>query len=98
MDPEPSLYAIGIVLCLVLLAFTSAVDAALTAISRHRLSVMHEESAKRATMIRHLLADPYRFKAAILLLNTATVIAATAFMLMLTYELAIGWRFGALTL
>ena len=98
MDPEPSLYAIGIALCLVLLAFTSAVDAALTAISRHRLSVVQEESAARATVIRRLLADPYRFKAAILLINTATVIAATAFTLLLTYGLAIGWWLGALTL
>ena len=98
MDPEPSLYAIGIALCLVLLAFTSAVDAALTAISRHRLSVLQEESAARATIIRRLLADPYRFKAAILLLNTATVITATTFTLLLTNGLMIGWRVGALTL
>src|SRR4029079_6680715 len=98
LDPEASLYAIGIALCLVLLAFTSAVDAALTAISRHRLSVLQEESAARATVIKRLLSDPYRFKAAILLLNTATVIAATAFMLLLTYGLDLGWQVGALTL
>jgi CBS domain containing-hemolysin-like protein len=98
LDPEPSLYAIGIALCLVLLAFTSAVDAALTAISRHRLSVMQEEAAARATVITHLLADPYRFKATILLLNTATVIAATAFMIRLTEGLAISWRVGSLAL
>jgi CBS domain containing-hemolysin-like protein len=98
LDPDPSLYAIGITLCLVLLAFTSAVDAALTAISRHRLSAMQEESAARATVITRLLADPYRFKAAILLLNTATVIAATAFTLRLTDGLATGWRVAALAL
>jgi putative hemolysin len=97
LDPEPSLYAIGIALCLVLLAFTSAIDAALTAISRHRLSVMQEESAARANVITHLLADPYRFKAAILLLNTATVITATALTLLLTDGLAIGWQVAALT-
>jgi putative hemolysin len=96
LDPEPSLYAIGIVLCLVLLAFTSAADAALTAISRHRLSVMQEEAAARATVITRLLSDPYRFKAAILLLNTATVILATAFTLWLTAQLSIGGRLGAL--
>src|SRR5262245_14284227 len=84
LDPESSLYAIGIALCLVLLAFTAADDTALMAITRHRLSIMQEESATRATVITRLLADPYRFKAAILLLNTATVIAATAFTLRVT--------------
>ncbi|HJZ50109.1 MAG TPA: hemolysin family protein [Roseiflexaceae bacterium] len=98
MDPESSLYAIGIALCLVLLAFTSAVDTALMAITRHRLSIMQEESATRATVITRLLADPYRFKAAILLLNTATVIAATAFTLRVTDGLVTGWRVGALAL
>jgi len=98
LDPEPSIYAIGIVVCLVLLAFTSAADAALTAISRHRLNAMQEESVARATVITRLLSDPYRFKAAILLLNTATVIMATVFTIWLAERLVAGWLFGTLAL
>jgi putative hemolysin len=98
LDPEPSLYAIGIVLCLVLLAFTSAVDAALSAISRHRLNVLQDEGGSRAKLVTRLLDDPYRFKAAILLLNAAAIIAATAWTLRLTDRLATGWRAGALAL
>ena len=98
MDPESSLYAIGIALCLVLLAFTSAVDAALTAISRHRLGALQEEGSRRATVVARLLSDPYRFKAAILVLNAATIITATAFTLRLSDVLAAGWRVAALAL
>jgi CBS domain containing-hemolysin-like protein len=98
LDPESSLYAIGIALCLVLLAFTSAVDAALTAISRHRLGMLQEEGSPRAKVVARLLSDPYRFKAAILLLNAATIITATAFTLRLTEALSTGWRVGALAL
>ncbi|HWQ11174.1 MAG TPA: hemolysin family protein [Roseiflexaceae bacterium] len=83
---------------LALLAFTSAVDAALTAISRHRLGLIQEEDRPRAAIVGRLLDDPYRFKVAILLLNTAAVIAATALTTYLTRALAWGWRLGALAL
>ncbi|MBK9715592.1 MAG: HlyC/CorC family transporter [Kouleothrix sp.] len=98
MDPESSLPVIGILLCLVLLAFTSAVDAALSAIGRHRLNLMQEEASARATMVARLLSDPYRFKAAILLLNAAAIITATALTQLLTGGLSLGWRVGALAL
>ncbi len=98
MDPEHSLLIIGIVICLVLLAFTSAVDAALSAISRHRLNLLQEEAAPRARVVARLLSDPYRFKAAILLVNAAAIITATALTLRLTQSLANGWRAGALAL
>ena len=85
-------------LCLVLLAFTSAVDAALSAISRHRLNMLQEEDTPRAMMVAQLLSDPYRFKAAILVLNAAVIIAATAFTIHLTRGLTLGWRVAALAL
>jgi len=88
LDPASSLFAIGIMLCLVLLAFASAVDAALSAISRHRLNLLQEESAPRATMIERLLADPYRFKAALVLINAAVHIAATGLTLNLVSRIA----------
>jgi len=98
VDPESSLVVVGIFLCLLLLAFTSAVDAALSAISRHRLNVLQEENTNRATIVTHLLSDPYRFKATILLVNAAAIIAATAFTLRLTSRSTSAWRYGALGL
>jgi CBS domain containing-hemolysin-like protein len=96
MEPERSLYLLGLLACLLILAFTSAVDAALTAISRHRLSLLQEEDRPRAAIVTRLLDDPYRFKVAILLLNTGAVIAAAAFALYLTRGLMWGWRAAAL--
>jgi CBS domain containing-hemolysin-like protein len=92
LDPESSIFAIGIVLCLVLLAFASAVDAALSAISRHRLNLLQEESAPRATVIERLLSDPYRFKAALVLINAGVIIAATALTLSLVSRFARAWQ------
>lgn len=96
MDPESSLVIIGIALCLLVLAFTSAVDAALGAIGRHRLNLLQEESAPRAAVVARLLSDPYRFKAAILLANAASIITATACAQWLTRGLALEWRLAAL--
>ncbi|MEN9933904.1 MAG: hypothetical protein RLZZ387_483 [Chloroflexota bacterium] len=98
MEPEHSLIIAGLIGCLVLLAFTSAVDAALTAISRHRLSMLQEEDRSRAAIIGRLLDDPYRFKVAILVLNTGAVIAATALVMFLTRDISWNWRVGALAL
>jgi len=98
LEPEHSLVLAGLVVCLALLAFTSAVDAALTAISRHRLSRFQEEDHRRAEIVGRLLDDPYRFKVAILLLNVAAIIAATAFTLYLTREFTWPWRVAALGL
>ncbi|WP_254151031.1 hemolysin family protein [Candidatus Chloroploca mongolica] len=78
-DPGPSLLLVGIGLCLVLLAFTSAVDAAFTSISRHRLHTLLDQSSPRThRTITHLLDDPYRFKTTILLLNISLTILATS--------------------
>jgi len=96
LESESSLISAGILLCLVLLAFTSAADAAMGAIGRHRLNALQEEGAPRARQMARLLSDPYRFKAAILLVNAASIITATAFTLLLTRPLDLGWRLGAL--
>jgi CBS domain containing-hemolysin-like protein len=98
LNAESSLVVVGVGLCLVLIAFTSAVDAALSAISRHRLNLLKEEHTRRARAIVQLLADPYRFKSAVLLLHAAAMIAATVFTLHLVRGLAVGWRLGALAL
>jgi CBS domain containing-hemolysin-like protein len=92
------LYIIGVGLCLVVLALTSAVDAALSAISRHRLNLLQSEDAPRARIVTRLLDDPYRFKSAVLFLNAGALIAATAFTLRLTRGLDPLLRAGALLL
>lgn len=76
MDVETGLVLAGIIVSLLLLAFTSAVDAAMTAIGRHRLGLLYESDRRRAQLIDRLLTEPYRFKATILLLNSAATIAA----------------------
>lgn len=96
MDPDPSLYALGVALALLALAFTSAVDAALTAIGRHRLATLQSDDSRRAALIMRLLDEPYRFKAAVLTLNAAAIITATACTLRLTFSLALGWRVAVL--
>ncbi|MFL5805693.1 MAG: hemolysin family protein [Roseiflexaceae bacterium] len=98
MNAESSLVVVGVGLCLVLIAFTSAVDAALSAISRHRLNMLKEEHTPRARAIVQLLSDPYRFKSAVLLLHAAAMIAATVFTLRLVRGLSLGWHLGALAL
>lgn len=96
MDVETGLVLAGIMLCLSVLAFTSAVDAAMTAIGRHRLGLLHETDARRAQVIDRLLAEPYRFKATILLLNSAATITATALTLRLFDAQTWRWRIAAL--
>jgi CBS domain containing-hemolysin-like protein len=98
LNAESTLVLVGVGLCLILLAFTSAVDAALSAISRHRLSLLKEEQSRRARLVVQLLSDPYRFKAAVLLLNATAMIAATVFTLMLMRSTSIGWQIAALAL
>ncbi len=96
MDVETGLVLAGIVLCLFVLAFTSAVDAAMTAIGRHRLGALHETDARRAQIIDRLLTEPYRFKATVLLLNSTATITATALTLRLFGSQTWQWRIAAL--
>jgi CBS domain containing-hemolysin-like protein len=98
VDPEPSLLAIGIFLSLLVLAFTSAVEAALTAISRHRLNVLQEEDTPRATLVAHLLADPYRFKVTVRLLDLAAMIVATSLTLLVARSFSLIAVIGCLAL
>lgn len=98
-DPEPSSYLIGLALCLLLLAFTSAADAAFTAISRHRLSALRSAGPKRARQaISRLIDDPYRFKSTIIFLNTSTTIIATGLTLRLSAGLLFWQQILALVL
>ncbi len=83
-DPEPRLLLLGIGLCLLVLAFTSAVDAAFTAISRHRLhALLDERGPGTRRSVSQILDDPYRFRTAVLVLNSGMTITATGLTLAL---------------
>lgn len=98
MDVDSSLSILGIALSLLLLACTSAADAALTAIGRHRLSLLQAEDTPRAAAIQRLLSEPHRFKAAIICANLLATITATALTLHLTLALPPIWQIAALAL
>ncbi len=67
-----------------MLAFTSAVDAAFTAISRHRLHALLDENGPRTRQaVARLLDDPHRFRTTILVLNSSLTITATGLALAL---------------
>lgn len=96
MDPDPSSYIFGVVACLFILACTSAVDAAFSAVSRHRLNELQHEQSPRSRFVTRLIDEPYQFKATILCLNAGAIIAATAFTLYLSRDLTPLWRIGTM--
>ncbi|NJN17588.1 MAG: HlyC/CorC family transporter [Oscillochloris sp.] len=96
-DPEPSLYLLGVAICLLLLALTTAADAAFTAIGRHRLAALRSQGKPRAQRaVTYLLDDPYRFKATIIFLNAVVTVTATALTLALTVTMPLYGRILAL--
>jgi putative hemolysin len=84
-DPEPSLIIFGIFLCLLILAFISAVDSAFTATGRHRLTALlqnRRSGTKRA--ISRLIDDPYHFKSTVIFVHTCITLVAAG----LTFRLS----------
>jgi putative hemolysin len=96
LEPDITFPLIGIVVCLVALAFTSAVEAALTAISRHRMNALQEEDSPRAAVVARLLSDPYRFKVTIRLIDLTAIMIAAACTLLAARTLPLPWQFGML--
>jgi len=94
-EPEPGMMIVGIMLCLLVLACISAVDAAVSATGRHRLGALLTGSRSDTYVqqaIARLIEDPYFFTSTIIVLKTITLIAATA----LTIGLSAGDGSGAL--
>ncbi len=88
MDPDPSLFA-GVILCLFLLALASAVDAAFTSVSWRRLQTILADRAVRSRILARFIAEPYPFKATIIIFYTGATIAAAALTLHLSSYLPI---------
>lgn len=76
--PEPGLLLLGVGLCLLVLAFTSAVDTAFSALSRHRLhALLHDRGPRTQRAIATILDHPDRFKTTLLVLHSSPMITAT---------------------
>lgn len=78
MDPGSTIELVGLILCFALTAIASAADAALSAISRHRLNALVSEGRPRAQLIAHLLEDPARLKSTTLTIDTFAKCGAMA--------------------
>ncbi len=91
MDPERSLELLGLLVCLVVTAIASGADAALTAISRHRLHALTADKRPRAQVVGQLLADPVRLKTTTITLNIGAAVVATALILELIKPWTAWW-------
>ncbi len=75
MEPDSWIALFLAVLCLLLIAVDSAVETALTNISRLRLRQLLDRGIPRAQAISDLLDNPQRFPATILFVNTVSLLA-----------------------
>ncbi|HKP52520.1 MAG TPA: hemolysin family protein [Chloroflexia bacterium] len=94
MDPDSWIATLAIpviVLCLSLIALDSAVETALTNISRLRLRQLLDRGVPRAQAINDLLDNPQRFPATILIINTVCLLAIGALSLYASRPLGEWW-------
>jgi putative hemolysin len=98
LDPEPSIITAGVIAFLLLLGFTSAVEAAFMNVSRHRLSTLLAGGTARARVLTGLIDDPYRFRATILILQVTSTIGAVACTLYLSDRFGLWVQIGSLAL
>ena len=75
MEPDSWIALFVAVLCLSLIALDSAVETALTNISRLRLRQLLERGVPRAQAISDLLDNPQRFPAVLLFIITISLLA-----------------------
>ncbi|HEY1011213.1 MAG TPA: hemolysin family protein [Herpetosiphonaceae bacterium] len=91
MDPARSIELLGLVACLVVVGLASAADAALSAVTRHRMNQHLESGERRATALMRLLEDPYRFRLSTLVLSTSATIVATTLLMAFVRDWG-GWQ------
>jgi putative hemolysin len=73
-----TLEAIALFITLVICAFASAAETALTSVNHIRISNLAEEGNPRAIQIEKLLAQPSRFLTTILIVNNVAIVLASA--------------------
>ncbi len=98
MDPDSWIALLAllvVVLCIFLIALDSAVETALTNISRLRLRQLLDRGVPRAQAINDLLDNPQRFPATILIVNTVSLLTIGALSLYAS-RLLVAWWLRAL--
>lgn len=91
MEPGSWIALFVAVLCLLLIAIASAVEAALTNISGLRLRQLMERGVPRAQAISDLLANPQRFSVAVRFINTVSLLTIGSLALYSSYYFTTWW-------
>ncbi|HEX9987437.1 MAG TPA: hemolysin family protein [Chloroflexia bacterium] len=91
MEPDSWIALLAAVLCLFLIALDSAVETALTNISRLRLRQLLERGVRRAQAINDLLENPQRFPSVILFINTLALITIGSLALYMSKDFVEWW-------
>src|SRR5438105_14650552 len=96
MEPDSWIALFVAVLCLLLVGVNSAIETALTNISRLRLRQLLDRGVPRAQAINDLLDNPQRFPATILIVNTVSLLVIGALSFYASRPLVEWWwRVGA---
>lgn len=102
MEPGVSLQIVAIVIMILLSAFFSSAETALTTVNKHRLRSLMEQGNKTAAKIMKLIENPSKMLSAILIGNNIVNISASALTTTVTTEVFgsafVGVSTGVLTL
>ncbi|MDE6759838.1 MAG: hemolysin family protein [Lachnospiraceae bacterium] len=102
MEPDSTLQIIAIVILILLSAFFSSAETALTTVNKHRLRSLAEEGNKNAQRVLRLVENPSKMLSAILIGNNIVNISASALTTTVTTDLfgskLVGVSTGVLTL
>ncbi|MCR5701561.1 MAG: hemolysin family protein [Lachnospiraceae bacterium] len=102
LDPGSSMQLIAIIILVLLSAFFSSAETALTTVNKHKLRAMADEGNKRAARVLKLLDNPSKMLSTILIGNNIVNISASAittdFTTRLFGNVYIGFSTGLLTL
>ena len=78
MEPDSTLQVVAILILILLSAFFSSAETALTTVNKHRLRALAEEGNKNAQKVLKLIENPAKMLSAILIGNNIVNISASA--------------------
>jgi len=91
LDPDSWLALVAALLCLALIALDSAIETALTNISRLRLRQLLDRGIPRAQAISDLLDNPQRFPAVVLVINVICLLTIGSLTLYISRQFGDWW-------